>query len=116
LPVLSSSHFLISWYSLGEVEQLEIDLAKSKASEEEIRFKYREADIKLNALQDYFKNMESDLHRYAELYFLLLRVLELGRSSNLTLSLSIPLNPHGNKASIYFSRHCARYIKNVLYL
>ena len=47
----------------GEVEQLEIDLAKSKASEEEIRFKYREADIKLNALQDYFKNMESDLHR-----------------------------------------------------
>ena len=72
LPVLSSSHFLISWYSLGEVEQLEIDLAKSKASEEEIRFKYREADIKLNALQDYFKNMESDLHRYAELYFLLL--------------------------------------------
>lgn len=48
----------------GKVEQLEIDLAKSKASEEEIRFKYREADIKLNALQDYFKNMESDLHRY----------------------------------------------------
>lgn len=49
---------------VGKVEQLEIDLAKSKASEEEIRFKYREADIKLNALQDYFKNMESDLHRY----------------------------------------------------
>ena len=49
---------------IGKVEQLEIDLAKSKASEEEMRFKYREADIKLNALQDYFKNMESDLHRY----------------------------------------------------
>jgi hypothetical protein len=55
--------FIFSWVFLGEVEQLEIDLAKSKASEEEIRFKYREADIKLNALQDYFKNMESDLHR-----------------------------------------------------
>lgn len=48
---------------LGELEQFEVDLAKSKASEEEMKFKYREADIKLNTLQDYFKNMESDLHR-----------------------------------------------------
>ena len=61
---LTIPRFLIfSSFFSGEVEQLEIDLAKSKASEEEIRFKYREADIKLNALQDYFKNMESDLHR-----------------------------------------------------
>ena len=48
---------------LGELEQFEVDLAKSKASEEEMKFKYREADIKLNTLQDYFKNMENDLHR-----------------------------------------------------
>ena len=62
--LLTIPRFLIfSSFFSGEVEQLEIDLAKSKASEEEIRFKYREADIKLNALQDYFKNMESDLHR-----------------------------------------------------
>ncbi|XP_046848909.1 transport and Golgi organization protein 1 homolog isoform X2 [Xenia sp. Carnegie-2017] len=47
----------------GEVERLELELDKTKASEEEIRFKYRETDIKLNTLQDYFKNMEKDLHR-----------------------------------------------------
>ena len=56
-------HLFRSIPFVGVVEQLEIDLAKSKASEEEIGFKYREAHIKLNALQDYFKNMESDLHR-----------------------------------------------------
>lgn len=50
------------WCSfLGEVKQLEIALARSKASEEEIKSKYREA--KINALEDHARSMKSDIER-----------------------------------------------------